>query len=141
MGIFTANGLYKPSTAETNWGNLVNANFDLLDVLLNMTQKIYTNPPTVLSSANTLNVGTGAGGVLLSSITGGIPGGATHALISVPAGGGNVYYTEDGSTSPVAGGPGLFVGAGMETEVTNLTNIKLISDAGTIKIYPSFRHY
>ncbi len=106
-----------------------------------MVGAIATAPPTVLASPNVVAVPTTAGGKLLSAITAGIPTGATHALLSVPPGGGNIYYTEDGSTSPVAGGPGLFVGAGQETEVTNLASIKMISDSGTISVYASFRKY
>lgn len=99
---------------------------------------VVTMVPTVLTSGHTLAVGTTA--VSLSSITGGIPSGATHALMSVPAGGGNITYTEDGATTPTST-IGILVPAGDVAELTNLANIQLIASAGTIAVYFSFRHY
>jgi hypothetical protein len=150
VGTYTTQGLYKPTVGESGWGALVDANWDLLDPLLDplALSRIATMPPTVLTSLRTITVGTSS--VNLSSITGGIPTGATHALLSVPAvgQGGNpnsatgVWFTEDGSTTPVPStGVGLFIAAGLEDEITNLANVKLIADAAGLLVYPSFRHY
>jgi hypothetical protein len=97
-----------------------------------------TTVPTPLASGHTLAV-TGSA-ALLSSITGGIPSGATHALLSVPPGGANIYFTEDG-TVPTAGGLGICIPAGGTFELTNLSTVRLISDAGTVNVYPAFRRY
>lgn len=96
-----------------------------------------TTPPTILLSSHTLSV---SSAVLLSTITSGIPAGATHALLSVPPGGGNIYFTEDGTT-PVAGSLGVCIPAGATFELTNLSAVRLVADSGTIVVYPSFRRY
>ncbi len=101
---------------------------------------VVTEVPTVLASPNTLSVPTTAGGTLLSTISGGIPAGATHALMSVPAGGGNIVYTEDGVTAPTTT-VGLLVPAGDVAELTNLASINLISTSGSVLVYFSFRKY
>ncbi len=102
-----------------------------------MVSAATTTPPTPLASGHTIAVSSAA---LLSSITGGIPSGATHALFSVPPGGGNIYFTEDGST-PTAGGIGVCIPAGGTFELTNLSAVRLVSDSGTVTCYPAFRRY
>jgi hypothetical protein len=107
------------------------------DGYYSMVGQVATTPPTILASAHTLAVSTA---VLLSTITSGIPTGATHALLSVPPGGGDIYFTEDGTT-PTAAGMGICIPAGGTFELTNLSAIKLVASTGTVTVYPSFRRY
>ncbi len=144
MGTTTASGYYKPAHNETGWDALVNANWDLVEAVQtgNGMAQVATKVPTELSSANVLVVGTSA--VLLSTITGGIPSGATHAIITNLHATNTIYYTLDGSTTPVAT-VGSEIGIPLTSqdvaEVQNLTLVKLIATAATTRLYVAFRKY
>ncbi len=145
MGTTTASGYYKPAHNETGWDALVNANWDLVEGIqtgAGMAQ-VATKVPTELSSANVLTVPTTAGGVLLSTISGGIPSGATHAIITNLHASATIYYTLDGSTAPVAT-VGSEIGIPLTSqdvaEVQNLANVKLIATASA-RLYVAFRKY
>lgn len=66
-------------------------------------------------------------------------GGATHALVAVDTGGGNIRFREDG-TNPTAS-VGMLVQAGFAVEFMKLTNIKIISTSATTSINISYRRY
>ena len=68
-----------------------------------------------------------------------VPSGATHALMTVDTGGGDIRYWEDGSTPTTASG--LLVPAGGAAELTNLANVKVVSTSGTAPINVSYRKY
>ena len=78
---------------------------------------VITMIPTMLSGNLTYSVTTAL------PIT--VPGGATHALLTVDIGGGDIRYWEDGSTPTTSAG--LLVPAGGAAELTNLSNVKFIS--------------
>jgi hypothetical protein len=74
-----------------------------------------------------------------------IPSGATHVRIDVPAGGGDVLYTIDGTTTPTttnaerlpAGGAGEIVAR----KGGSLSDVSLRSSTGSVVIACSFRSY
>ena len=78
---------------------------------------VITMIPTIVSGNLTYSVTTS------SPIT--VPSGATHALLTVDIGGGDIRYWEDGSTPTTSAG--LLVPAGGAAELTNLSNVRLIS--------------
>lgn len=88
--------------------------------------------PTVLAGQQTLGVTTTA-----ASLT--IPANATHALLTVDKGGGDIRYWEN-AVAPTAT-TGLLVQAGDAVELTNLANVRLISTTGTVNINVSYRRY
>lgn len=90
-----------------------------------------TAPPTVAGFEN-LSVSSTA--KLLT-----VPDGATHALVTVEKGGGDIRFREDGE-DPTAS-VGLLVQAGAAVEFTNLEDIRLIATAGTVKVNISYRRY
>lgn len=92
-----------------------------------------TAPPTVLAGNQTLSVGTAAD-VLLT-----VPVGATHALLTVDTGGGDIRYWEDGSSPSATAG--LLIPAGAAAELTNLATIKMRSTTGTVVTNVSYRRY
>lgn len=92
-----------------------------------------TMVPTVLAGNQTLSVVTGSDTTLT------VPTGATHALVTVDTGGGDLRYWEDGS-SP-SSSAGLLVPAGGAAELTNLANVKMRSTVGTVSINVSYRKY
>ena len=92
---------------------------------------VITMTPTILSGNQTSSITTA------SSIS--VPTGATHALMTVDEGGGNIRYWEDG-TAPTTSA-GLLVPAGGAAELTNLANVKLISTSGTTVVNISYRKY
>ena len=92
---------------------------------------VITMIPTIVSGNLTYSVTTS------SPIT--VPSGATHALLTVDIGGGDIRYWEDGSTPTTSAG--LLVPAGGAAELTNLSNVRLISTAGTTAVNISFRKY
>jgi hypothetical protein len=94
---------------------------------------LLTMIPTILTGNQTLSVATGADTTLT------VPTGATHALMTVDTGGGDIRYWEDGS-SPSASA-GLLVPAGGAAELTNLGNVKLRATTGTVAINVSYRKY
>jgi hypothetical protein len=105
--------------------------------------QVATKVPTELTSSAVLTVPTTAGGVLLSTISGGIPSGATHAIITNLHATNTIYYTLDGTTAPVAT-VGSEIGIPLTSqdvaEVQNLTAVKLIATASS-RLYVAFRKY
>lgn len=92
---------------------------------------VVTMIPIVLSGNQTASITTASG------IT--VPSGATHGLMTVDEGGGDIRYWEDG-TNPTTS-QGLLVPAGQAAELTNLANVKLISTSGTAVVNISYRKY
>jgi hypothetical protein len=68
-----------------------------------------------------------------------IPAGATHALLVVDTGGGNLRFRED-ATNPTTS-VGLLVQAGNAVELTNLADVRIISTTGTTNVNISYRRY
>jgi hypothetical protein len=68
-----------------------------------------------------------------------IPAGATHALLTVDVGSGDMRYWENGA-SPSAT-TGFDVPAGSGAELTNLPNIRMRSTAGTPNVQVGYRKY
>ena len=92
-----------------------------------------TATPTVLTGQQTLSVATGAD----TSLT--VPTNATHALVTVDKGGGDIRYWENGvSPSTTAG---LLIQAGDAAELTNLAGIRMRSTTGTVAVNVSYRRY
>lgn len=89
--------------------------------------------PTVLTGQQTLSVATGAD----TSLT--VPTNATHALLTVDKGGGDIRYWENG-TSPSTT-VGLLIQAGDAAELTNLSGIRMRSTTGTVAVNVSYRRY
>lgn len=92
---------------------------------------VETAVPTVLSGFQTISVTTA------QALT--VPTGATHALMTVDTGSGNIRFREDG-TNPTTSA-GLLVQAGAAVEWTNLANIRIISTSGTTVVNVSYRKY
>lgn len=92
---------------------------------------VETAVPTVLAGFQNISVTTA------QSLT--VPTGATHALVTVDTGGGNLRFRED-ATSPTTS-VGLLVQAGSAAEWTNLANIRIISTSGSTVINVSYRKY
>jgi len=78
----------------------------------------------------------------LTAVTGGVPAVSSSVVISVPPGGGDIYYSTDGTTAPT-NGTGIYIPAGAVAEITvkPLSNVKLIASAGTIVVTCEFRHF
>jgi hypothetical protein len=89
--------------------------------------------PTVVAGNQTLSVGTGSDTTLT------VPSGATHALITVDSGGGNIRFWEDGTSPSTTNG--LLISAGSAAELTNLSNIKMRATTGTVAVNISYRRY
>lgn len=68
-----------------------------------------------------------------------VPSGATHALVCVNPGGGDIRFWEDG-TSP-SSTAGLLIQAGETAELTNLSGVKMRSTTGTVTINVAYRRY
>ena len=128
--LLDSNGVARTFVAYTN----ADGNYSMVGT-------VTTTPPTELSSGNVLVVGTTA--ALLSTISGGIPSGATHAIITNLHATATIYYTLDGSTTPVIGASvlGIPLTSLDVAEVQNLANVKLISDTATTRLYVAFRRY
>ncbi len=95
---------------------------------------VITAIPTPVAGNQTITtVGTGSDTTLT------VPSGATHALIGVNTGGGDVRFWEDGSSPSSTAG--LLIQAGETAEVTNIANIKLRSTTGTVTIQVAYRRY
>ena len=94
---------------------------------------VLTTPPTVLAGNQTLSVVTGSDSTLT------VPTGATHALMTVDTGGGDIRYWEDGSSPSTTAG--LLVPAGGAAELTNLANVKMRATTGTAAVNVSYRKY
>jgi len=94
---------------------------------------VLTTPPTVLTGNQTISLATGSD----TSLT--VPTGATHALMTVDTGGGDIRYWEDG-TSPSTSA-GLLVPAGGAAELTNLASVKMRATTGTVAVNISYRKY
>jgi len=95
-----------------------------------------TGEPTFISGASgiqTINVATGADSTLT------VPSGATHALITVDTGSGNIRYWPNGQSPSST--VGLLVQAGGAVEVTSLANVKMRSTAGTTVVNVAYYHY
>ena len=92
---------------------------------------VVTMIPTILSGNQTASVTTA------SPLS--VPAGATHALMTVDTGGGDIRYWEDGTTPTTSAG--LLVPAGGAAELTNLASVKLISTSGTTVVNISYRKY
>ncbi len=146
----TKRGYYKPAHNETGWDSTFNTQtLDAIDAdvggIIDGSQmaQVATKAPTELTSSAVLTVPTTAGGVLLSTISGGIPSGATHAIITNLHATNTIYYTLDGSTAPVAT-VGSEVGIPLTSqdvaEVQNLASVKLIATASS-RLYVAFRKY
>lgn len=107
---------------------------------LYMVSGVATEPPTELASANVLVVGTTA--AALSTISGGIPSGATHAILANLHATNTIYYTLHSAATPVATS-GSEVGIPLTsldvTEVQNLSSVKVIATAATTRMYVAFR--
>lgn len=100
-------------------------------------QKVDASPwmPTVVASAQySLDVTTGA----VVTLT--VPGGATHALITVEDA--DVRFTEDGS-SPTTGaaGSGLLLPAGFIGELALPAALKFIAVSATAELNVTYRKY
>jgi hypothetical protein len=95
--------------------------------------QVETRTPIILAGNQTISVGTGADSTLT------VPGGATHALLTVDTGGGNIRYWEDGSSPSTTAG--LLVTAGGAAELTNLANVKMRATTGTVAVNVSYRKY
>jgi hypothetical protein len=93
--------------------------------------EVDTAIPTVLSGFQNIGVTTA------QALT--VPTGATHALLTVDTGGGNIRFREDG-TNPTTS-IGLLVQAGAAVELTNLANIRIVSTTGTTTVNVSYRKY
>lgn len=93
---------------------------------------VATTPPTILTGNQSLTVSTG------SSLT--VPTNATHALMTVDTGAGDIRYWEDGTT-PASGAVGLLIPAGGAAELTNLANIRLRASTGSVLVNISYRRY
>jgi hypothetical protein len=97
-------------------------------------QAVTAKPSVVGFENNSVNATTA------ESLNGGsIPSGATHALLAVDTGGGDLRFRED-ATNPTAS-VGLLVPAGQAVELTNLANVRVISTTGTTVYNCSFRRY
>ena len=94
---------------------------------------VVTMIPTIVSGNQTLSVVTGSNTTLT------VPSNATHALVTVDTGGGDIRYWEDGS-SP-SSGTGLLITAGGAAELTNLSGIRMRSTTGTVAVNVSYRRY
>lgn len=94
---------------------------------------VSTTPATIVTGNQTISVGTAAD----SSLT--VPAGATHALITVDAGGGDLRYWEDGSSPSTT--QGLLVQAGGAAELTNLSLVRMRATTGTAAVNVSYRRY
>lgn len=68
-----------------------------------------------------------------------IPSGATHAVMTVDTGGGNIRFRED-ATNPTAS-VGMLVQAGAAVEFTNLADVRIISTTGTTVVNITYRRY
>lgn len=64
---------------------------------------------------------------------------ATHALLTVDAGGGDIRFRED-STNPTAA-VGLLVTAGSAVELTNLSAVRLVATTGSVNVNITYRRY
>lgn len=93
--------------------------------------EVDTAIPTVLSGFQNISVTTA------QALT--VPSGASHALLTVDTGGGNIRFREDG-TNPTAS-IGLLVQAGAAVELTNLANVRIVSTTGTTVVNVSYRRY
>lgn len=93
--------------------------------------EVDTAIPTVLSGFQNISVTTA------QALT--VPSGATHALMTVDTGSGNIRFREDG-TNPTTS-IGLLVQAGAAVELTNLSNIRIISTSATTVVNVSYRRY
>jgi hypothetical protein len=94
---------------------------------------VSTMLPTVLTGNQTISVATGSDSTLT------VPSGATHALLTVDTGGGNIRYWEDGSSPSTTAG--LLVPAGAAAELTNLGDVKMRATTGTVAVNVSYRKY
>ena len=95
-----------------------------------------TGEPTYITGASgvqSITVGTGSDSTLT------VPSGATHALLTVDSGGGNIRYWPNGQSPTSA--TGLFVAAGGATEVTNLANVKMRASAAGTLVNVAYYHY
>lgn len=95
--------------------------------------EVATMIPTPVVGSETIAVGTAVDAVLT------VPVGATHALLTVDTGGGDVRYWEDG-TSP-SSAAGLLIPAGGVAELTNLANVKMRSTVGNVNVNVAYRKY
>lgn len=94
---------------------------------------VATAPPTVMSGQQTLSVTTTA------DVTLTVPTNATHALMTVDTGGGDIRYWEN-NTSP-SSTQGLLVTAGSAAELVNLSQVRMRSTSGTVAVNISYRRY
>lgn len=90
-----------------------------------------TSIPTVVSFVNQA--------VTTAAALTSIGSGATHALVTVDTGGGDLRFREDGNNPTTS--TGLLVVAGSAVEFTNLSNIRVIATTGTVNINISYRRY
>jgi hypothetical protein len=68
-----------------------------------------------------------------------VPSGATHALISVDTGAGNIRWKNDGGTASTTAGHLLQAGDAMEAD--NRSSVSLASTTGTVVIQVSYHKY
>lgn len=94
---------------------------------------VVTCPPTAVAGNQTLSVTTAADTTLT------VPAGATHALLTVDTGAGDIRYWEDGSSPSSTAG--LLVPAGGVAELAIPATTKLRSTSGTTVIQVSYRKY
>jgi hypothetical protein len=68
-----------------------------------------------------------------------VPSGATHALISVDTGAGNIRWKNDGGTSTTTSGH--LLQAGDAAELDNISSLSLAATTGTVVIQVSYQKY
>jgi hypothetical protein len=71
-----------------------------------------------------------------------VPANATHMRVDVEAGGGDLIYTIDGSTTPTTTlGEVIPAGQAGEIALADLSDVKVLASTGTVDFSCSFRRY
>lgn len=96
-----------------------------------------TGEPTVVGFENGIYSTSSAG--YLPNMTTHWQNGATHALMTVDIGGGNIRFRED-NVSPTSS-IGLLIQAGFASEFIKLQNVKVIANTATTTINITYRKY
>lgn len=120
-------------------GTLRTARAKEVNSKLHAVQHVATAIPNVVSWQE-LTIDTTAGTLASFCSGSALPANATHALFRVYAGGGDVMWTDDGTTAPTST-KGFDEPPGEWGEWVSLSNIKLIATATGTKIGVSFRRY
>lgn len=114
MGTYTTSGLlYKPEIGETNYGALVNANFDAIDLCINAfkTESVYFNTLAGGSAGAALTIG--ANNLML---------GYQAGLINT-TGSYNIFAGYQSGKANITGGYNMFIGAGSGVANTASNNV------------------